>query len=259
MPLLHPLLTRLARPRQSCPPNDANPDRHECKLSEATTNLSGLGRLVVTFNWVSFISFLFSEVVYFRREAFLISHFVRAFGGLRAWRSNALLGSPSQDDNDAAPYNQLPTFITRDEHGHMLEGLRSHNKVARVSALGMLILCSCNLFFSCCLLLTPPARGGRYNGTRTLVTLVSNTLLLARRVVQNARISNLSTREDLALSLYQMKARRRTNAHCSPRLRGCTSLLAALSHWARCSAVSLLQRLSFQAQGCRRSRGKRGG
>lgn len=71
----------------------------------------------------------------------------------------------------------------------------------------MLLLCSFNLFISCILLLTPPERGGRFRGTRTLVTLVSNTLLLARRVVQNSRISALSSREDLALSLYQLKVR----------------------------------------------------
>ncbi len=119
----------------------------------------------------------------------------------------AINACPPQDDNDAAPYNQLPTFIVREEHSHMLEGLRSHNKVARGSAIGMLLLCSFNLLISLILLLTPPSRGGRFNGTRTLTTLVSNVLLLSRRVVQNARISHLSMREDLALSLYQMKAR----------------------------------------------------
>ena len=145
-----------------------------------------MGRLVVTFNWISFLAFLGSEMVYFRREAFLISHF---------------------NDDDAAPYNQLPTFITDNEHAHVLEGLRKHNKVAQATSYGMLALCSFNLFISMCLLLTPPARGGRYNGTRTLVTLISNTLLLARRIIQNARISNLSLREDLGLSLFQMKVR----------------------------------------------------
>jgi hypothetical protein len=122
--------------------------------------------------------------VYFRREAWLISHL---------------------DDNDAAPYNQLPTFIN--EHHKLVEGLRAHNKLARTTAVAVLALCSFNLVISCALLLTPPAAGGRFNGVRTLVGLVSNTLLLARRIVQNARISNLSLREDLGLSLFQMKVR----------------------------------------------------
>ena len=171
---------------QSCPANSQVPVKHECRLSETQNGLHFLGRLVVTSNWITFLSFLGSEVVFFRREAFLISRF---------------------HDDDAAPYNQLPTFITDAEHNHVLVSLRRHNKLARSTALGLLGMCIFNLILSCCLLLTPPERGGRYNGTRTLVTLVSNILLLARRVVQNARISNLSMKEDLALSLYQMKFR----------------------------------------------------
>jgi hypothetical protein len=171
---------------QSCPANSVVPVKHECRLSETQQGLHFLGRLVVTSNWITFLCFLGSEVVFFRREAFLISRF---------------------HDDDAAPYNQLPTFITDAEHNHVLVSLRRHNKLARSTALGLLGMCILNLILSCCLLLTPPERGGRYNGLRTLVTLVSNILLLARRVVQNARISNLSMNEDLALSLYQMKFR----------------------------------------------------
>lgn len=152
------------------------------------------GRLVVLFNWLALAACLGAEFVYFRREAWLISHL---------------------DDNDAAPYNQLPTFIN--EHHKLLEGLRQHNKLARATAVAVLALCSFNLVVSCALLLTPPAHGGRFNGVRTLVGLVSNTLLLARRVVQNARISDLSFREDLGLSLFQMKAR--LGSHHSRRLR----------------------------------------
>ena len=139
---------------------------------------------MVAFNWISLSACLAAEFVFFRREAWLISHL---------------------DDNDAAPYNQLPTFIG--EHAKLLAGLRGHNKLARGTALAVLLLCSCNLLFSCALLLTPTERGGRFNGLRTLVGLVSNTLLLARRVANNARISNLSSREDLGLSLFQMKVR----------------------------------------------------
>jgi hypothetical protein len=160
--------------------------QHECKLSETQTGLNFLGRLVATCNWITFISFLGSEIIFFRREAYLISHF---------------------NDDDAAPYNQLPTFITDAEHNHVLGSLRRHNKLARTTAIGLLSMCTFNLILSCLILLTPPERGGRYNGLRTLVSLVSNVLLLARRVVQNARISNLSFQEDLALSLYQMKFR----------------------------------------------------
>ncbi len=139
---------------------------------------------MAAFNWMSLIACLGAEFIYFRREAWLISHL---------------------DDNDAAPYNQLPTFIG--EHTVLLAGLQSHNKLARGTALAVVLLCSFNLVISCALLLTPPSRGGRFNGVRTLVGLVSNTLLLARRIVQNARISALSSREDLGLSLYQMKVR----------------------------------------------------
>ncbi len=139
---------------------------------------------MVTFNWLSLLSCLLAEFIFFRREAWLISHL---------------------DDNDAAPYNQLPTFIG--EHALLAAGLRGHNKIARGTAMAVLLLCSFNLLVSCCWLLTPPGRGGRFNGTRTLIGLVSNTLLLARRIVNNARISALSSREDLGLSLYQMKAR----------------------------------------------------
>ncbi len=144
------------------------------------------GQLVVALNWIALFSCLIAEFVYFRREAWLISHL---------------------DDNDAAPYNQLPTFI--EEHAKLAEGLRAHNKLARGTSMAVLLLCAFNLVFSMALLLTPPSRGGRFNGTRTLVGLVSNTMLLARRVIQNARISHLSSREDLGLSLYQMKVRTR--------------------------------------------------
>ena len=139
---------------------------------------------MVSFNWLTLGANLLAEFVYFRREAWLISHL---------------------DDNDAAPYNQLPTFIN--EHHKLVEGLRAHNKLARSTAVAVLAMCTFNLVISCALLLTPPGAGGRFNGVRTLVGLVSNTLLLARRVVQNARISNLSLREDLGLSLFQMKVR----------------------------------------------------
>ena len=179
-------LVSLAFVTQSCPANSLVPVKHECRLSETQQGLHFLGRLVVTSNWITFVCFLGSEVVFFRREAFLISRF---------------------HDDDAAPYNQLPTFITDAEHNHVLVSLRRHNKLARSTAMGLLGMCIFNLILSCCLLLTPPDRGGRFNGLRTLVTLVSNILLLARRVVQNARISNLSMHEDLALSLYQMKFR----------------------------------------------------
>ena len=158
---------------QTRPAPTANPG---CVLAQ--------GRLVVTFNWLSLLACLLAEAVYFRREAWLISHL---------------------DDNDAAPYNQLPTFIN--DHPKLVKGLRAHNKLARGTAVAVLGLCSFNLVVSCALLLTPPQRGGRFNGVRTLVGLVSNTLLLARRIIQNARISNLSLREDLGLSLFQMKVR----------------------------------------------------
>jgi hypothetical protein len=191
-------LTFLARTR---PPRAARPPslRRQSSRVRATAltlplSLRSQGRLVVTFNWLSLGANLLAEFVYFRREAWLISHL---------------------DDNDAAPYNQLPTFIH--EHHHIVEGLRAHNKLARTTAVAVLALCSFNLVISCALLLTPVGRGGRYNGVRTLVGLVSNTLLLARRIVQNARISNLSLREDLALSLFQMKVRLACNAApCAP-------------------------------------------
>jgi len=79
----------------------------------------------------------------------------------------------------------------------------------------MLGLCTFNLFVSCCFLLRSPEHGGRYGGIKTLVTLVSNILLLARRVVLNARISNLSAQEDLALSLYQLKFRSFNDLHAT--------------------------------------------
>ena len=155
--------------------------------------------------------------MYFRREAWLISHL---------------------DDNDAAPYNQLPTFIN--EHPKLVKGLRAHNKLARGTAVAVLGLCSFNLVVSCALLLTPPQRGGRFNGVRTLVGLVSNTLLLARRIIQNARISNLSLREDLGLSLFQMKVRNPV-IMTPPLPRACADLTRR--------AVSVVQRPGGQAQG----------
>ena len=194
------------------------------------------GKLVVTFNWLSLFACLLAEFIYFRREAWLISHL---------------------DDNDAAPYNQLPTFIGDAEHAHLAAGLREHNKMARGTAVSVLLLCTFNLVFSCALLLTPPSRGGRFNGTRTLVGLVSNTLLLARRVVQNARISALSSREDLGLSLYQMKVRASVppaeRAQPRPRaLRACGC--AACAEARLRAAVPVVQRPGLQAQ----SQGGRG-
>lgn len=66
-----------------------------CTISQTTQNLPPLvraralalasgpltlaqGQFVYVLNWFSFLSFLLSEYIYFRREAWLISHFVRA-------------------------------------------------------------------------------------------------------------------------------------------------------------------------------------
>jgi hypothetical protein len=169
----------------------------DCKLTTTTKFLTPLGHLVLTFNWLTFVAFLCSEYLYFRREAWLLSHF---------------------DDNDAAPYNKLPTFIGKPAFVDLLAKLRAKNRMAKTTAFSMAGLCSLNLFLSCLLLLRGRQEGGRLVGIKTLVSLASNVLLLARRVVLNVRISNLCAQEDLALSMYQLKFRSFNDLHKSKKL-----------------------------------------
>lgn len=163
-----------------------NTELHECKLTETMKELSLLGKWAVAVNWITFFFFLSAEFVYFRREAWLISNL---------------------HDDDEMPYNQLPTLIAEEANALLLLDLRAHNRFARDCAVTLLMLCSVNLLLSCCYLLAPAGGGGRFNGVRTVSGLMTNTLLLSRRIVQNVRIAWLSNAEDLALSMFQLKAR----------------------------------------------------
>lgn len=164
---------------QTCPPSERYNEYHTCTIHENFVGITPYNKIVLAMNFFCFLFFVGCEAVLFRREVWLIRFL------------EEVPDKPAE--NLPTALKELPMFTT---------SLRKWNLRACHAALLFLGAMVINLGLSSVLVLFY-----RYAGLRTWTALISNTMLLAWKVANNANIAFRCWNNETAraVSLYTQK------------------------------------------------------
>ena len=153
---------------QKCPPTALVPTAHTCNLYENTHDLSLLNRAVLFFNGLTLIMMLLTEMSVFRREKWLDT--TLSYNPRKAAR---FLSMPSPEDGRSM----------LQKHPYIAHQLLWQNLTAGNLARATIALVLVNLILSSILIV------GFYNdGARSIITIITNTMLLGAKLLWAAVI-----------------------------------------------------------------------
>ena len=150
---------------------------HDCSISEKFNTNSIHDRLVLTFNFISLLFFIFVYNLEFNREHFIIRHF---------------------NDNPKLGDHHIKTILS--DEPNIEKSLNLWNKRFYYGTISAIGLGTINFIVSGHLIII-----NYYNGMRTITSLVTNILLVANSLSSNYAISKKSFKEGLALSSTRLE------------------------------------------------------
>ena len=227
---------------QRCPPTALIPTPHTCNLYENTHDLSLLNRAVLFFNGATLVMMLLTEMSVFRREKWLDT--TLSYNPRKAAR---FLSMPSPEDGRSM----------LQKHPYIAHQLLWQNLTAGNLARATIALVLVNLILSCILIV------GFYNdGARSIITIITNTMLLGAKLLWAAVIC-LQARDlrcDVALRCVvvvccadapaALSRRARTTSRACRCTRRCESTSTSSTPTSSKAKVRLLSRLLLTARLC---------
>ena len=168
---------------QKCPPTATNPTIHTCNIYDNITDLTPFNKAVLALNAFTLIMMLLTEYSVFRRETWLDT--TLSYNPRKAARH---LSMPAPDGG--------PSLLQR--HPYIAHQLLWQNLTAGNLARATIAMVLVNLLASSVLII------GFYNdGARSVITIITNTLLLGAKLLWAAVICLQSKNNQQGVSLYK--------------------------------------------------------